>query len=203
MRFPSPQIVTSATSGFVLGVLVTLLASGVLAHTDPTSTAPPQPTPKAVGVATLHDRIWRLANRALGPTTNGTQQRLVSVSLLRVHSLEAVADPVTNVDQYRSVNILFRLNDHPLGKSWRLKAAKADVFALMKTLYTSDLPVYDVEAIGLFPLHGKGGTEETQAMIAYETHDQAARIPWKNWGRENEGVLWNRLPYKAVDPRFG
>jgi hypothetical protein len=203
MHTPSPPIVTSAVTGFVAGVLVTLAATGVVAHSGNSSAASPLPTTRPVRSSTLHDRLWRMATHALGPYTSEKQKRLISVSLLNVHSLEAVADPLSDLGGFKSATIYFRLNDHPLGKPWRLRAAKADVFAVMKSIYTSDLPVYDTELIGVFPLPTKKGKIVSRAVIAYETHDAAGKIPWKNWGRENESVLWNRLPYHWVDPRFG
>jgi hypothetical protein len=40
------------------------------------------------------------------------------------------------------------------------------------------------------------------AVIAYLDHFTASRIPWKRWGREDEGRLWLMLARRYVDPRF-
>jgi hypothetical protein len=76
------------------------------------------------------------------------------------------------------------------------------VFALMKMIYTSDLPIYDTELIGMFPLPSGKHVVNSEAVVAYETHIGATHIPWRSWGRESEGLLWTKLPYKSVDPRF-
>ncbi len=203
MKLPSPPIVSTAVSGFVVGVFATLLATGVFDRTGRHTQAASLPTPVSVQSGVVYSRVWNLATRTLGPFTNRKQPRLISVKLVKVHSLEAVADQTTNFGTYRSVFIVFRLNDHPLGKSWRLKAAKADVFTLMKAIYTSDLPVYDAELIGQYPLPSGKTSQVAEAVVAYETHDDASQIPWKSWGRDNEARLWNELPYKNIDPRFG
>ncbi len=202
MRFPSPPVVSATISGFVVGVFATLLATGIVNHATSHSQTPPLPTPVGLQTSALYSRVWNLTTHTLGAYTNRKQARLISIKLVRVHSLESVADPQTDFQIYRSVSIDFRLNDHPLGKSWRLKAAKADVFTVMKALYTSDLPVYDIELVGHFPLPEGKKLVDADAVIAYETHNRASQIPWKNWGRENEARLWNELPYKSVDPRF-
>lgn len=94
----------------------------------------------------------------------------------------------------------FRLNDHPLGRSWRLREAKADVFALLKSIYTSGLPVYNTELVGQF---APAGHKSYTAVVAYLTYQTATRLPWKRWGRTSEGRLWNLLDYRDVSARFG
>lgn len=201
-RLPSPPVVSAAVSGFVVGVFVTLVASGVLTRVGRTNAAPVLPTPKVVQPNLLWQQVHGIVVRQLGPYTSTKQARLVSLKLARVRSLESLSDPVPHQSTYRTVFIVFRLNDHPLGKSWRLKAAKADVFAVLKALYSSSLPIYDVQLTGRFPL-GSTGKQPTTALVVYETHSAASSIPWRRWGREHESVLWNRLPYTYVDPRFG
>jgi hypothetical protein len=186
----------------VVGVFVTLLATGIFTHASHSGgTATPAPTPKPVADAALHAQIQRIVSRQLGKFTDNRQLRLVSLRLLRVRSLEALTDSV-GVARYRSVYLEFRLNDNPLGPTWRLRTAKADIFDVLKALYSSGLPVYDTLLIGMYPLKRANQTKDTQAVVAYETHDDANRIPWKQWGRENEGTVWNDLSYKSVDPRF-
>jgi hypothetical protein len=203
MRYPSPPNVSWALSGFVVGVFATLLATGIFARSPHTSAAPPVVTPRAVAPSILYTQINRLVTRQLGKYTDTRQARLVSLRLLTVRTLESLTDSSVPLAHYRSVYVRFRLNDNPLGASWRVRTAKADVFALLKTLYSSGLPVYDALLIGMYPLTTGHVTNETQAVVAYETHDDAVKIPWKQWGRENEGVVWNGLSYHSIDPRFG
>lgn len=202
MRFPSPPVVSSAFSGFVVGILVTLAATGVFSHASKPSASPTLPPVRLVGDPQLWAAVHRLATQKLGPFTDEKRARLVAVNLSPISSLEALADPRLSISKYRSAKIVFRLNNHPLGASWRFKAAKADVFALLKALYTSDLPIYDVELIGIFPVSSGKTIAERQVMTAYETHDAAARIPWRRWGRDKEAALWSQLTYRQVNPKF-
>lgn len=202
MRAPSPPVVSSALSGFVVGVFVTLIATGVFARSSHTAASPPPPTPHAVTTSALHNAVQRLVAHQLGKYTDTRELRLVSVRLLRVRSLEAISNPLPGLARYRSVYVKFRLNDNPLGPSWRLRTAKADVFGVLKALYSSGLPIYDTLLVGIYPLKSGNGTTESQALVAYETHDDAVKVPWKQWGRENEGAVWNGLSYHSVDGRF-
>lgn len=205
-RVPSPPVVSAALSGFVVGVLVTLLANGAFSTsartTLPPATLPPAtPTPDSVMVA----RVTAIVGRVLGPSDT-TNTRLLPNG---VHLYAAVPDvgPYDggdrSLDKYRTVYISFRLLNHPLGPSWRLKEAKGDVFRVMKALYSSTLPVYDVVLQGFYPLPARKGPIALQPVLSASLdHLTAARIPWKRWGREYEGRLWTMLTQEWVDPRF-
>jgi hypothetical protein len=197
--------VSWALSGFVVGVFATLIATGVLFHpANNSSTAPPPtpPTPRSVPTSALQTDVSKILMHQLGKYTLSRKPRLVKVRLVNVSTLQALIDPVVGVTRYRSVVVQFRLDDNPLGPSWRLRTAKADVFAMLKALYSSGLPVYDTLLIGLYPLTSGNSTVESQALIAYETHGDSAKIPWKQWGRDKEGTVWNNLSSHSVDPRF-
>lgn len=144
--------------------------------------------------------VRRIVLSKLGPSdTNQKTSRLVSLHLLPVNV--PGGDGYSDA-RYRTVAIVFRLYDHPLGPAWRVRAAKADVFAVMKALYTSNLPVYDVDMQGRFPLlTGKHYRTET-VLEAFMSYQAANHIPWKRWARDQEGRLWALLPYTYVDPRF-
>ncbi|MGH2444284.1 MAG: hypothetical protein ACRDFX_14100, partial [Chloroflexota bacterium] len=197
--------VSAGLSGFVVGVFVTLAASGVLARTS--GHAAPVATPivtRPVVQSVLWTRVHKIVTRELGPFTDAKQNRFVSLGLSHVHDYEVTGhQPAGDVAAYRSVSLVFRLNDHPLGKVWRVRAARADVFTVMKGLYVSGLPIYDIHMIGLFALPSNGKKRETEAVRVYESYAAANRIPWKRWGREHETALWNSLSFKYVDPRFG
>lgn len=158
---------------------------------------------KRVADPIIYLSVQRIVDRQLGPSTVQRQSRLEKLRLLHVRPVEALSTQLRGLSKYRSVFIRFRLNDNPLGPAWRLRTAKSDVFALLKALYTSGLPIYDTLLVGTFPLTAGKVTRETQAMTAYETYDAARLIPWKRWGRENEALLWSELSNKTVDPRFG
>jgi hypothetical protein len=207
LNVPAAPTVAAALSGFVVGVILTLVLTGTLAagshSAQPVATLPPA---TAVPDLQMYRKVYRLVGRVLGPGGYPPQprSRLDSVKLL-----PAVPDlgPPTYIGEeklhrFRSVLITFRLNNHPLGPAWRLKAAEADVFGVMKTLYTSQLPVYDVQMVGDFPLKQGKSVKSQPAVIAYLDHFTAARIPWKRWGREDEGRLWTMLARHYVDPRF-
>ncbi|MGI8968496.1 MAG: hypothetical protein ACR2GA_05255 [Chloroflexota bacterium] len=200
VRVPSPPVVTAATAGFVAGVLVALVATGVVTRSSHSSAAP-LPTPPPVRSSVLTDRVRHIVTRELGPLTNQRLPRLVSLQLtpaLIQHSrLPAVVS-----DRYQSVRVIFRLNNHPLGPSWRLKAAKADVFGVMDALYSSNLPIYNIELIGRFAVPKGKQTYETRVMVAIMSYRNSTRLPWKHWGRENEALLWKDLSYHWLDPRF-
>jgi hypothetical protein len=72
----------------------------------------------------------------------------------------------------------------------------------MKALYSSQLPVYNVEMDGWFPIRGPRGVASRKVLVAYLEFNAAERIPWKRWDRAREGDLWSLLTYKFVDPRF-
>jgi hypothetical protein len=202
-RFPSPPIVSAALSGFVIGVIVALAASGVLARPSAArqvQATPSTPVPvKSVRDEAMESQLARLANRVLGPDPAGPKSRFLGVQVTNVSTLDLGLVPAGTQHHYRSVMLTFRLNDHPLGPTWRLREAKADVFALMKSLYMSGLPVYNAELIGKF---SKGSQHSYDAIIAYMTFQTAEKIPWKRWGRTHEGQLWSMLDYQSIDRRF-
>jgi hypothetical protein len=103
------------------------------------------------------------------------------------------------------VFITFRLNDHPFGRAWRVRAAKADVFAILHALYTSQLYIYDVHMDGMFPLDAKKPGSLQTAARAYVSHREALRIPWRHMSRSpaDEATLWQTLTTHWIDPRFG
>lgn len=199
---PPAPIVGSALSGFVVGILLTLLLTGVLARGSrvPARSAATLPTPSRPVELQMYTQIKRLVLQKLGPSdTNQKTSRLISLHLLPVDisSGDTYADA-----RYRTVAIVFRLYDHPLGPAWRVRAAKADVFAVMKALYSSGLPVYDTEMQGRFPLPSGKQYRAQTVLDAFMSYRVASRIPWKHWARDQEGELWNLLPYKYIDSRF-
>jgi len=149
----------------------------------------------------MQDRLAKIITRQLGPADPvPAKTRLLKLSLTSIVSSQQPEGPSITLRHYRSVSIVFRCNDHPFGRAWRLRAAKSDVFLVLKGLYTSGLPVYDVEMVGLFPL--RPGKSDQRAVTVYIDHDTAASIPWKSWGRDHEAALWSRLTYAHVDARF-
>lgn len=207
-----PPLAASAIAfgltGFVLGVVVTLLAMGALGHGGTVTPAPPIATlPPAPPMAdsAMAARIAHIANVDLGPAYPGPKKtRVMSVTVSPVVPGTWIQQPLpVNLQKFRNVTIAFHLNDHPLGKTWRLRAAQADVFALLKSLYTSHVPVYNVELNGYFPLERRGKLVDQQVLVAYMDHSTAEHVPWKRWGRVNEQQLWKALSYKYVNPRFG
>lgn len=206
MHPPDPRAVSLSLSGFVAGVLATLLATGVIARTprDSTPAVPTVPTPRRVQPSALEQHVRALVLRQLGPSLDGHKTgRLITLRLLPVVDLPAQFQPEGLDTRYRSLFVSFRLNDHPFGRAWRLKAAKGEVFGLLKGLYTSGLPIYNTELVGRFPLRQGGATRPTNAMTVYISYSTATRIPWRRWGRDREAQLWNELNYKVVRPGFG
>jgi hypothetical protein len=203
-KSPDPRIVSWALSGFVVGVLLTLLATGTVHHGSQAATAQATlPPAKRVGQAQLYQNVLRVVNHQLGQAyPNVKLHRLIQ---LRLDPVSAALDPGGRTDippHARSIFVEFRLYDHPLGRAWRLRSAKADVFSLLKALYTSRLPVYDVELVGVFPLRSGRAVHDGRALVAFIDHPTADRIPWHRWGRDNEGRLWSLLDYKHLDSRF-
>jgi hypothetical protein len=146
-----------------------------------------------------------MVSRQLGPAYPDTRvHRLLSLQLSRVRLPDVALPQPDSGYQFRSVDIVFRLNDHPLGPGWRLRAAKADVFEVLKALYTSKLPVYSVYMDGLFPRKtGTGKSTRNQpAVQVYIDYHTASGIPWKRWGRESENRLWSTLTLRYVAPWF-
>lgn len=188
----------------MVGVLLTLVASGTINRSSQgpvaRATLPPA-TP--LGDAQLYQSVQKLVIRELGQAyPNVKLHRLIQ---LRLDPVSSALDPEarTGISSHaRSVFIEFRLYDHPLGKAWRLRSAKADVFSLLKALYTSRLPIYDVELVGIFPLKEGKITRDSRALVAFIDHPTANRIPWRRWGRDNEERLWALLDYKHLDGRF-
>jgi hypothetical protein len=199
-----PPVVAAALSGFVVGTLVTLLAVGAFSQ-GTKSGLPPATLPPATAVTSpqMYDQIHRIVVRQLGPSyPNAKMPRVLSIDLEPVASNTLLPLVAENLARYRSVYIRFVLNDHPLGKSWRLRAAKADVFTVLKALYTSQLPVYNVRMDGYFPLASSSSPKYRLALVTYIDYDMASRIPWRRWGRLDEARVWAALTYKHVDSRF-
>lgn len=193
-------------SGFVLGIIVTLLALGVFhmqQSAAPVATLPPS-TP--VGDESMRARVTKIVQSQLGPAYPGpAKSRLVGPVIVSPVLPPGDVDPIQNprLAKYRSVTVKFWLNDHPLGKPWRLRAARGDVFNLMKALYTSQLPVYNLYLQGYFHLPGSGRKRDL-VLKAYMDHPTAARIPWKRMDRvTGETRVWNLLSYRYVNPKFG
>ncbi|MCA1597172.1 MAG: hypothetical protein LC772_12225 [Chloroflexi bacterium] len=171
MHSPSPPVVAGTFSGFIVGVLLALVITGVVGHS--TQGAAPVATPTtapAVAGGQMLARVTRIIRTQLGPTFPGQKYaRLVTVQLdpvLPPGRPRTAGGPLT---RYRSVYVVFNLNDHPLGRVWRLRAAKADVFGIMKALYTSGLPIYNVEMVGHFP--EKNGQVLDHAMVCRGHHN--------------------------------
>lgn len=201
MRLPSPPVISAAVSGFVVGVLVTLLASGALGRSAAARPRKPTPVPvTSVREQVLQTKLRRLATRVLGPDPRGSSSRVLSVTVSEVSSSGVVSVPPEIRRKYESVKLTFRLNDHPLGRTWRLREAKADVFGLLKAIYTSGLPIYSTELVGRF---SKGKQAPYNAVVTYMTYRTSTGIPWKRWGRSHEAQIWSLLDYHAVDRRFG
>lgn len=199
---PPAPIVGASISGFVVGIILTLLLTGVMNRSNHAAVpaSPTLPTPSQPREQLMYSQINRLVLSKLGPSdTNQKTSRLISLHLLPVDI--AGGDPYADA-RYRTVAIIFRLYDHPLGPAWRVRAAKADVFAVMKALYTSGLPVYDTEMQGRFPLPSGKQYRAQTVLEAFMSYQVASHIPWKHWARDQEGQLWNLLPYKYIDRRF-
>ena len=204
-RTNTAPVVASGLSGLVVGVLLTLAVSALMSHgsakTLPRATPPGQTLPAK---PQLQAQIERIVARQLGPASPDPKvPRLLHVWLLFPEPQIGAIRRDYGAEPTRSVEIVFRLNDHPLGKSWRLRAAKGDVFRTLKALYTSGLPVQDVIMQGEFPLGSGPGGANHVAVTVYMSHDTAAHIAWKHIDRSNEGQVWRALSYKKVDPRFG
>jgi hypothetical protein len=197
---PSPPAVATTLSGFVIGVLVTLVASGVIGHASSNKPVATTLVPvRSVGDDLLEAKLQKLVAKVLGPAyPTGPKTRFLSV---KVYTLGTGLIPPGVARTYRSVVINFRLNDHPLGHSWRLREAKGDVFALLKNIYTSGLPVYDTKLFGRF---SAGSQSLYTAVTAYMSYQSASRIPWKRWGRTpaHEAQVWSLLDYRSIAKKF-
>lgn len=208
MKPPSAPVVAGALSGFVVGVFLTLLATGTVSHqsvgASPTATPPP---PTILTDAQLVQHIDRIVARILGPLPSDPKRSrlLRPVQLSPIASNDVDPSQELRFSAYRSVLITFRLNDHPFGRAWRVRAAKADVFAVLRALYTSQLYIYDVQLDGKFPLDPKKPNELQTAVRAYISHQQATGIQWHRLGRSpaDEAALWQKLTIHWIDPRFG
>lgn len=205
-RVPPAPIVSSALSGFVVGVIATLIATGSIGHSSAQPLATPAPTSISTQTAYLTgaaitSRIRSIVVRELGPSLNKSEPRLIGLS---VSPTTGERDPLQpgSLPPLRTILITIRLNNHPLGGTWRLKAAKADVFLVLRGLYTSTLPVGSVEMKGMFPLQG---TRLRKVLEVYMDSSTAAKLPWRKMARDeiNEGRVWRALDYQWVDPRFG
>jgi hypothetical protein len=186
-------------------VLVTLVVtsafgSGSSPATVKATLTPATPFPEAQ----LKDRITRVVVRQLGlGYPNDKVPRLINVHLRPLAPQNAAPNQTTDrLIHYHSVDITFHLVDHPLGRSWRLRAAQGDVFKVLRALYTNSLGVYDVKMVGVFPLQEGKTVKVANALIVRMGHKTAETIPWKRWGRESEGRLWSILTYRYLDPRF-
>jgi hypothetical protein len=198
-RLAAAPLVGAALSGFVIGIILTLIVTGTIGAGHPTPAIATLPPPSPVAQSQMFQRTWHIVNLSLGPAAPPQKgPRLKAITLQPV--VHESNRPVP--ERFRTVVIRFELYDHPLGRSWRLKAAKADVFAVMKALYTSRLPIYDVEMQGVFPIRVGKSLKTRRVLLAYIPYSLAKTIPWRHWGREHEARLWNVLPYKFVNSSF-
>lgn len=181
--------------------MVTLFATGALNLGSGTSVSLPPPANVGIGPQQFHVRAQRIVQNVLGPGYPNPK-RLIQLLLLQVHLPSGPPDSPYSLENYRSLYIEYRLLDHPL-RTWRLRTAKSEVFSLLRALYTSGLPIYDVELDGRFMLPDHGKLREERALLAYVDRTTADSIPWKRWGRDHENQVWSMLPVKSVDPRFG
>src|SRR5947209_14330759 len=158
MRPPPAPVIAGALSGFVVGVFLTLLATGTVSHNSaaasPTSTPPP---PTILSDAQLVQHINRTVAKILGPLPSDPKKSrlLRPAQVFPIGQSDIPPGEELRYSAYRSVLITFRLNDDPFGRAWRLRAAKADVFAVLRALYTSELYIFDVQMNGEFPLDPK------------------------------------------------
>jgi hypothetical protein len=183
-----------------VGVVVTLFATGVL-NLGSSSSAPTGPTPTTNATTQqLYDRVEKIVQKQLGPGYPNSN-RLIWLGLQQVRLPSGIPDIPYPLQNYHSLYIEYWLLDHPL-RAWRLRTAKAEVFSLLRALYISGLPIYNVELDGRFSFLEKGHMRQEQALYVDINRATANSIPWRRWGREHEGQLWKMLPYKSVDPRF-
>lgn len=203
-RKRSAPIVAAALSGFVIGVILTLLATGILSSNTSSSSAPatlPAATPVADSL--MYDRIRKIVLQKLGPAYPVEKApRLVQLTLIPAGPDESTTGNSDSRSGLRSVFIRFHLNDNLLGRVWRLKTAQADVFAVLKALYTSQLEIYNVELEGMFPINVGKSLKERSVLIAFMDHHTAGTIPWRRWGRDHEAQVWRTLAYKYVSTQF-
>lgn len=206
-RLPRAPAISAAFSGFVVGILTTLVVTGVFGtgSSHPAASTATLPPATPVADTQMFAAVNRIVTKELGQTYAGGK-----VARLKTLEVDA-AQPLTTPNQplpsrhlgaKQTVYIEFRLYDNPLGRSWRLRTAKSDIFNVMKSLYTSQLPVYNIEMVGFYHLRGSNPASEDSALVAYMDHSIAQNIPWKRWGRDQEGRLWSLLAYHFVDPRF-
>lgn len=213
LRAPRPPapVIAAALSGFVVGVFLTLLATGAT-HSGASATpvVPTSPPATMVPDRTLQARIVHLAAQQLGPMASDPKRsRLLSVVLEPPQGARVPLNAQRIYAGYRSVTIVFQLNDHPLGAGFRLLAARGDIFAVMKTLYASQLPIYDVTMEGCFPMSARDGVRCSAgpsslrtALVVSMAYETASLIPWKKWNRAQEPRLWKLLSYRWVNAKF-
>lgn len=201
---PSAPVMSGALSGFVVGVFVALIATGVISRgPDSSSPVPTIAPPVHVSDPLLYQQVKKIIVNKLGPSqSNPKEQRFISLELRPAAPRTSPPILPDNSVSLRTVYVEFHLYDNPLGRSWRLRSAQADIFAIMKALYTSQLPIYDVRLDGIFPMLTGRVTKDQIALIASINNGRADRIPWKRWNRKQETTLWNTLTYRWVDPRF-
>lgn len=196
--------IAGGLAGFVLGVAVTLAATGLFSSSSPTPNTATLPPATAVPQAQLYTRVRRIVTRVLGNTyPSGKATRLLLLELEPAGPGIPPPSATDRVRPYSSVYVRFRLNDHPLGGTWRVRAAKSDVFQVLRALYTSQLAVYNVSLDGYFPIKRGGTSKLARVLSAKINYPRASVIPWKRWGRDQEARLWNSLPYHFVSVQFG
>jgi len=190
----------------VIGVLVTLVATGVWGSGSSSTATPPAtlPVPTEVAATSLYRAVSKIALHELGPADPGQKgSRLVYLHLFPAQSVLIRTGATPDLQEYRSPYLEFNLYDNPLGKAWRLRTAESDVFRLLRALYTSGLPIYNVQLVGWFPVSNGKTVKNSKVLVALMDYFTAESIPWKRWGREHEAQVWKMLTYKSVDPRFG
>jgi hypothetical protein len=105
------------------------------------------------------------------------------------------------VPQLFDATIVFHLNANPFGPARQVASARADAFALLKTLYAHSLPLSDVRLEGMFALQKH--KPEVLALRAGSTVPiQNSLAPWKKLTRSSEKRVWAALQPHFLSPAF-
>jgi hypothetical protein len=136
----------------------------------------------------LESRLSAVIGDALGPSDR-------SVRRFRVTSVRVEPN-----DSRRYIAAVRWAIDNDLTAGTVGNGAEVDVYAALRAIFTSDLPVSAVRLTGTYPMERRGKTRETVVMRLEMDQAAARLVQQTGWDELDPQTLWPLLHRQYVDP---
>ena len=140
---------------------------------------------------TFRHRVAAVLNNALGPNDRG------------VHRFQLkVVFPATGNRTLSAIEVQWAINND-LSAGTIGNAAEADVYLMLRDLYTSGLPIAAVQLTGTYPIRTAAGrTRETAVMRLAMSRSIAMTIARTGWDNLDAQEVWPLVERSYVNPQF-